>query len=134
MYLLETCSPQIPIFYMSMYYSFLGSVLFNAIYRKSCFCFVSFSLVDNSCFREATSVPDTRLEQVELWVTTMTLLSVIDFRKVSHFQRGKYEAMFSGNQWHSQVFFLLKITPGMTCCLVFVMIVIWLEVWDVRQT
>lgn len=105
MYLLETCSPQIPIFYMSMYYSFLGSVLFNAIYRKSCFCFVSFSLVDNSCFREATSVPDTRLEQVELWVTTMTLLSVIDFRKVSHFQRGKYEAMFSGNQWHSQVFF-----------------------------
>lgn len=105
MYLLETCSLQIPTFYMSMYYSFLGSVLFNAIYRKSCFCFVSFCLVDNSCFREATSVPDTWLEQVELWVTTMTLLSVIDFRKVSHFQRGKYEAMFSGNQWHSQVFF-----------------------------
>lgn len=104
MYLLETCSRYIHIFYMSMYYWFLASILFNAVYRKSSFCLVSFCLVDNSCFREATSVPDTRLEHGDLWVTTMTLLSVIDFRKVSHFQRGKYEEMFSGNQRHSRFF------------------------------
>lgn len=132
MYLLETCSRYIHIFYVSMHYWFLASILFNVIYRKSSFCLLSFCLVDNSCFREATSVPDTSLEQIELWVTTMTLLSVIDFRKVSYFQRGKHEEMFFGNQRHR--FFLLKITPGMTYCPVFVMIVIWLEVWEVRQT